>query len=106
VLPPVSDRATWLSSWHNEREWLNTIHLCQYSNGVIGITEELSPIGDRVPGPPGLDPILLRYERRRRELVQADFQVFAADHSNFNVPSPTLVEITAASSASPLTRFG
>jgi hypothetical protein len=87
-LPPNSDRAAWLSSWHTEREWLNAIHLCQYSNGVIGITEELSPIADHVPGPPGLDPILLRYERRRRELVQADFHVFAANHWNFNVRFP------------------
>jgi len=30
---------------------------------------------------------MLRYERHRRELVQADFHVFAADHWNFNVRS-------------------
>jgi hypothetical protein len=59
--------------------------MCQYSNAVIGITEELSPIADNVPGPKGIDPIMLRYELRRRELVQADFHVFAADHWNFNV---------------------
>src|SRR5581483_10924457 len=59
-------------------------HLCHYSNGVIGIVEELSPAADDVPGPPGLDPTLLRYERRRRELVQPDFHIFAADHWNFN----------------------
>ena len=27
---------------------------------------------------------MLRYERRRRELVQADFHIFAADGWNFN----------------------
>jgi hypothetical protein len=52
---------------------------------VIGIGEELSPVADNIPGPAGIDPIMLRYERHRRELVQADFHVFAADHWNFNV---------------------
>lgn len=83
-LPPGNDRATWLSGWHTEREWLDAIHRCEYSDGVIGVTEELSPVEDNVPGPPGVDPVLLQYERRRRELVQADFHVFAANHWNFN----------------------
>ncbi len=83
-LPSQSDRAFWLSAWHTEREWLQAIHMCQYSNGVISVTEYLSPVGDSVPGPPGISPILLWYERRRRELVQADFHVFAANHWNFN----------------------
>jgi len=83
--PEGAARGTWLSEWHSEREWLNAIHRCRYSDGVIGIVEELSPVEDNVPGPPGIDPVLLRYERRRRELVQADFHVFAADHWNFNV---------------------
>jgi len=84
-LPPGADRAGWLSGWHTEREWLEAIHRCRYSDGVIGIVEELSAVGNNVPGRPGMDPVLLRYERRRRELVQADFHVFAADHWNFNV---------------------
>jgi hypothetical protein len=87
-LPPGSDRAAWLSGWHTEREWLNAIHMCQYSNGVIGTIEELSPVAGNVPGRPGMDPILLRFERRRRELVQPDLEVFAADHWNFNVRNP------------------
>jgi hypothetical protein len=84
-LPDAADRGRWLSDWHTEREWLEAIHSCRYSDGVIGIVEDLSPVGDNVPGPAGIDPVLLRYERRRRELVQADFHVFAADHWNFNV---------------------
>lgn len=87
-LPLNADRAAWLSSTHTEREWLEAIHLCRYSNAVIGLTEELSPVEDNVPGMPGMDPVLLRYERRRRELVQADFHIFAADHWNFNVRFP------------------
>jgi hypothetical protein len=87
-LPPDTSRAAWLSAWHTEREWMRAVDLCEYSNAVIGITEELSPVADNVAGPPGISTILLRFERRRRELVQADFHVFAADHWNFNVRFP------------------
>jgi hypothetical protein len=87
-LPPGADRALWLSGWHTEREWLKAIHRCKYSNAVIGITEELSPVDENVPGQPGISSTLLRFERRHRELVQADFHVFAADHCNFNVRFP------------------
>ncbi len=87
-VPVGRDRAAWLSAWHTEREWMEAVHRCKYSNGVIGITEELSPVADNVPGTPGEDPILLRFERHRRELVQADFHIFAADHWNFNSRSP------------------
>jgi hypothetical protein len=84
-LPAGVDRAAWLSAPHDEREWLEATHLCKYSNGVIGITEELSPVAANVPGTRGLNPVLLRYERRRRELVKPDIEIFAADHWNFNV---------------------
>ncbi|MBV9301969.1 MAG: alkaline phosphatase family protein [Acidobacteriaceae bacterium] len=84
-VPENPDRAAWLSEWHTERDWLGAVHMSQYSNGVIGITEQFSPFPPDIPGPQGIDPILLRYERRRRELVQPDFEVFAADHWNFNV---------------------
>ena len=87
-LPAGSDRADWLSASHPEREWMDAVHRCEYSNAVIGVTEEMSPVAEYVPGSPGMSPILLRFERRRRELVQADFHVFAADHWNFNVRFP------------------
>jgi hypothetical protein len=84
-VPPGVDRGTWLSEWHTEREWFDAIHNCKYSNGVIGITEQFSPVGPNVPGVPGESPVRIRYEKRRRELVEPDFQVFASDHWNFNV---------------------
>lgn len=87
-LPAGTDRLGWLSSAHTEREWFEAIYRCRYSNGVVGIIEELSPVADFVPGPPGIGPTLLRYERRRRELVQADLHLFAADHWNFNTRFP------------------
>jgi hypothetical protein len=87
-LPKGTDRAAWLSTWHSEREWLEATHRCRYSDSVIGIAEDLSPIEKNVPGRPGISDLALRYERRRRALVQADFHVFAADHWNFNVRFP------------------
>jgi hypothetical protein len=83
-----ADRAQWLSGWHTEQEWLKATHLCHYSTAVIGLIEELSPIAELVPGPGGIDPVLLRYERRRRELVQPDLHIFASDHWNFNTRFP------------------
>ncbi len=74
----------WLAGWHTDAEWLAATHRCRYSNGVVGITEELSPVEANVPGHARIDSLLLRYERRRRALVQADFHIFAADGWNFN----------------------
>jgi hypothetical protein len=87
-LPAGVGKDEWLSQWHSENEWMQAIHKTRYSNGVIGIIEELSPVEDNVPGPAGLDPVLLRYERRRRELVKADIHLFATDHWNFNARFP------------------
>ncbi len=87
-LPEGADRGQWLCGWHTEREWFEAIHETRYSNGVIGVTEELSPVEDNVPGPQGLSSVLLRYEKRRRELVQSDFHIFASDHWNFNTRFP------------------
>ena len=88
AVPPGTPREKWLSDWHTEEEWFHAIHKTTYSNGVIGIIEELSPVAENAPGRMGLDAVLLRYERRRRELVQADIHLFAANHWNFNVRFP------------------
>ena len=87
-IPKSVNREVWLSQWHTEKEWFESIHKTRYSNGVIGAIEELSPVGENVPGRLGMDQVTLRYERRRRELVQADIHLFAADHWNFNVRFP------------------
>lgn len=84
-VPDATDCAAWLSAWHSEREWFQAIHRCRYSNGVIGVTEDLLPPSQALPERSGLNPLLHRLEIRRRQLVQADFQIFATDHWNFNV---------------------
>ena len=84
-LPPGSDRTEWLSSWHTEREWIDRLHGCRYSNGIVGITEELLPPSQALTATNNASSLPARFELRRRELVQPDFHVFAADHWNFNV---------------------
>ena len=87
-LPAGQDRGAWLSSWHSEGEWMNAAHRCRYSNGMIGIVEELSSVGPYVPGRADTPQLVVNLERRRRELVQPDLQIFAADHWNFNARFP------------------
>ena len=71
---PTVDRAAWLSQPHSEREWLDAVHKTRYSNGVIGITEQLLELS------PAQSPYLERKRRQRR----TDLLVFASDHWNFN----------------------
>src|SRR5205085_11695047 len=39
---PSGDRAAWLSEWHTDVEWLEALHRTHYSNGLIGLHEELA----------------------------------------------------------------
>jgi len=71
---PESERARWLGDWHEEREWLNAVHRTKYSNGIIGLVEELLS-----------EPVPSRYLERKRELRHADMLVMSNDHWNFNV---------------------
>jgi len=73
---PASDRESWLNEWHDERDWLAAVHRTRYSNGIIGLTEQL------------LDPPSLPgdgYSERKRALRRTDLLVLANDHWNFNV---------------------
>jgi hypothetical protein len=74
-----ADRLTWLNQWHDEREWLEAVHRTRYSNGIIGLTEELLD----PPSTPG--DILDRYREHKRNLRHTDMLLLANDHWNFNV---------------------
>lgn len=85
------DRASWLSEWHTEREWLEAVHRTRYSNAVIGLhemfqrwqpesTPALFQIADKDDW-----PVLRRYAERRRKLTESDLMILASDHWNFNV---------------------
>jgi len=69
----------WLSQWHDERAWLEAVHRTRYSNGIIGVSEEL------LEAPAAADSPLNRFRQRQRQLRRTDLLVLANDHWNFNV---------------------
>src|SRR5262249_8386301 len=77
VVIPTIDRAAWLSEWHTDVDWLRAVHRGQYSNGVIGLQEELArhPLESTSPDEPGLSEdqrLMRRFNKRQREIVEAD----------------------------------
>lgn len=68
------DRAAWLNEWHEERDWLRAVHRTRYSNGIIGLVEQLLS-----------EPVSNPFRERERELRRADLLAVANDHWNFNV---------------------
>jgi HAMP domain-containing protein len=87
---PGTDRAGWLSEWHTDSEWLAALHKTHYSNGLIGLQEELarheieslSTTGSTLSQD---DRLMKEYARRKRELVEPDMLIVAQDHWNFDV---------------------
>ena len=86
----AGDRAAWLTAWHTEREWLDAVHRTEYSNAIMGLREQLSPISIPECGKTASqdDVLLRRFELRRRDNVQADLLVLANNHWNFNARNP------------------
>lgn len=86
---PDGDRETWLSQWHTDLEWLHALHKTTYSNGLIGLHEELAfhPTG-RLSDNESVDrdeSLMRRFVRRQRENIEADMLIVANDHWNFDV---------------------
>ena len=86
---PVADRAAWLGDWHTDSEWLQALHKTHYSNGLVGLHEELARHHtEKLASDPRLDDqarLLRDFARRKRELVEADMLIVAQDHWNFDV---------------------
>ncbi len=87
---PVEDRVHWLSQWHTDVEWLQALHRTQYSNGLIGLFEELAqhPVERLSLEQPGLtndERLLRRLTKRQRELIETDILLVANNHWNFDV---------------------
>lgn len=86
---PREDREIWLSQWHTDLEWLHALHKTTYSNGLIGLHEELAfhPVGrllDREPTG-GDESLMRRFVARQRRNIEADMLIVANDHWNFDV---------------------
>ncbi len=89
ILPGGSDRTAWLGEWHTDGEWLEALHKTHYSNGLVGLHEELarhhveslatdSSLSDQAQS-------MRNFTRRKREVVEADLLIVANDHWNFDV---------------------
>lgn len=88
LLIPASNRAEWLSRWHSEIEWLNTVHKTKYSNALIGLNEQLTSHPVFVDDGKDIseDAKLIRaFRQRQRHLTEADLLILASDHWNFDV---------------------
>jgi hypothetical protein len=87
---PAQDRQAWLSQWHTDVEWLRALHRTHYSNGLIGLHEELANhiVGRLSLSEPGLsddEKLMRRFLRRQRANIETDILVVANDHWNFDV---------------------
>lgn len=87
---PGGDRAAWLNKWHTDLEWLHVLHRGSYSNGLIGLHEELARhqiarLNVDEPGITADERLLRRLLRRQRENIESDMLVIASDHWNFDV---------------------
>ncbi len=85
-LKVTGDRAAWLAGWHTDREWLDAVHETAYSDGIVGLNEQLSISRPALAADSaaGDEMLLRRFEQRRLDDVRADMLVLARDHWNFN----------------------
>jgi hypothetical protein len=89
ILPPGQDRA-WLTQWHTDLEWLHALHHTKYSNGLVGLYEELAqhqnPRQDLdEAGITAIEKLSRRFITRQRALAEADLLMVANNHWNFDV---------------------
>ena len=90
LILPTADRTAWLTEWHTDTEWLNALHKTHYSNGLVGLQEELARhdierLSTENSGLSQDQRLMREYARRKRELVEADMLIVANDHWNFDV---------------------
>jgi hypothetical protein len=84
------DREAWLNQWHTDVEWLRALHRTEYSNGLIGLFEEvgrhsLPSLPSDEAGISDEERISRRYLKRQRELAETDLLLVANNHWNFDV---------------------
>lgn len=85
---PLSSRAAWLDEWHSEADWFKAVHKTLYSNGLIGLNEQLDrhPVFDGdTPGISDDERLIRRFRERQRHLTEADLLILANNHWNFDV---------------------
>lgn len=87
---PTNNKTEWLSQWHTETEWLETVHQTEYSNGIVGLNEEMTR--HTSAGLNTSDPTLTSDQRvmrqmlkRQRDLCEPELLLVANNHWNFDV---------------------
>ncbi len=83
-------REAWLSQWHSDLEWLRVLNKTRYSNGLVGLHEQLArhPVARLALDEAGIsrdERLLRRLLRRQRENIEADLLVVGNNHWNFDV---------------------
>jgi hypothetical protein len=89
-LPANITREAFLNAWHTDAEWLHALHKTEYSNGIIGIYEQLArhtpdSLDLNAPGLSADERLLRRFHKRQRELAEADLLILANNYWNFDV---------------------
>lgn len=87
---PAAERESWLSQWHSELEWLRALHRTAYSNGLIGLHEELAQhkiekLSLDELGISADERLSRRFVKRQRDLIETDLLLVANNHWNFDV---------------------
>ena len=72
--PNLAVPTRWLARPHTDQEWLAATHKTRYSNAILGLTLELTPLTTGTA-----------YQQRKRTLRRTDLLVLANNHWNFNV---------------------
>ncbi|HEX8422834.1 MAG TPA: alkaline phosphatase family protein, partial [Pyrinomonadaceae bacterium] len=89
-LPANERREDWLERWHSDLDWLRALHLTTYSNGLVGLHEQLGrhvapSMEADVRGLSVDEQLIRRFRRRQRLLVETDLLLLANNHWNFDV---------------------
>jgi hypothetical protein len=89
-IPATTTREAFLDGWHTDVEWLQALHKTEYSNGLIGIYEQLAhhtpdSLDETAEGLTADVRLLRRFRKRQRELAETDLLILANNHWNFDV---------------------
>lgn len=89
-IPAGFTRESFLNGWHADVEWLRALHKTQYSNGLIGIYEQLArhtpeSLSLSAEGLSEDERLMRRFRLRQRQLAEADLLILANNHWNFDV---------------------
>lgn len=81
-------RAKFLNEWHTDVEWLRALHKTEYSNGLIGLNEQMTRHAVETAYAQALsddERLVRRFRERQRALVETDLLIVANNHWNFDV---------------------